>query len=252
MKIFRELRLSALIVVGSTAYAALAQDGTTFPPPPRDWPSPVADKQSFTMLLLDRLEYRLGDGPNLSVWDAQGWAGGDMNRLWVKTEGEKEVGGRTERAEVQALYARRISPFWHLQAGVRRDARSGIYRNSAVIGVQGLAPYWFSVEAMLFGERRGVSGRLEVETDLVVAQRLILQPRLETQFAGYTDTARGVGRGVEHVEAGLRLRYEFRRELAPYVGVTWTRKVGQTADLARVHGESVRASSVVLGIRAWY
>lgn len=231
--------------------AALAQQDA-FPLPPKDWPSPVEDDKRVAFVLLDRLEYRRQAGPNLRVWDAQGWAGDNLSKFWFKTEGENEAGGGTERAEVQALYARRISPFWHLQAGMRRDARSGIWRNSAVLGVQGLAPYWFDVEAMLFAESRGIAGRLELETDWLITQRAILQPRFETQFAGYTDRDRGMGKGVEHVELGLRLRYEVRREFAPYVGVTWSRKLGETADLARVRGEDVRASSVVVGVRVWY
>lgn len=233
------------------AGAAFAQQDQ-FPLPPKEWPAPVMDKQPFTFILLDRLEYRSQAGPNLRTWDGQGWIGGDMNKFWFKTEGENEAGGRTDRAEVQALYARRISPFWYVQAGVRRDWRSGISRDSAVVGVQGLAPYWFQVEAMLFGDRRGLSGRVELETDLLATQRLIFQPRIETQFAGYADRDRGVERGIEHVEAGLRLRYEIRRELAPYIGVSWTRKLGDTADLARARGERVRESSIVAGIRVWY
>lgn len=241
----------AAVLAFAFAAAAFAQQDP-FPLPPKDWPTPVMDKQPFTFILVDRLEYRSQAGPDFRVWDAQGWIGGDTNKFWFKTEGENEVGGRTERAEAQALYARRISPFWHVQAGVRRDSRSGISRNSAVLAVQGLAPYWFDVEAMLFGDRRGLSGRVELETDLLATQRLIFQPRIETQFSGYADRDRGVGRGIEHVEAGLRLRYEIRRELAPYIGVSWTRKLGDTADLARARGERVRESSIVAGIRLWY
>lgn len=251
MTSLREIGWAAGLVFGFGISAALAQQDP-FPLPPKDWPSPVDDKQRITYVLVDRLEYRSQAGPNLRVWDAQGWTGDDRNKAWFKTEGENEAGGGTERAEVQALYARRISPFWHLQAGVRRDARSGIWRNSAVLGVQGLAPYWFDVEGMVFAERRGISGRLEFETDWLITQRAILQPRFETQFAGYTDRDRGVGKGVEHVELGVRLRYEIRREFAPYVGVTWSRKLGETADLARARGEDTRTSSVVVGIRVWY
>lgn len=251
MKSLLAIRAATAVALGLVAAGASAQ-ADPFPLPPRDWPQPVMDKQVFSYLLLDRLEYRSQSGPNLREWDAQGWIGGDRNRFWFKTEGESEVGGRTERAEVQALYARRIAPFWHLQAGVRRDARSGIARNTAVFGVQGLAPYWFDVEAMAFAERRGVSGRVELETDVLLGQRLILQPRFETQFAGFSDPERGVGRGIEQVELGLRLRYEIRREFAPYVGVTWSRKLGETADLARGRGEDARTTSVVFGVRAWY
>lgn len=243
--------LFALVAAGLTCTAALSQDDP-FPLPPRDWPSPVMDTQPFSYLLLDRLEYRSQPGADLRVWDAQAWFGGDWNKLWLKTEGENEVGGGTEDAELQALYARRISPFWYLQAGVRGDRRSGAWRNSAVAGVQGLAPYWFEVEAMLFADRKGLSGRAEAETDLLLTQRLILQPRVETQFSGYTDRARGIGSGFQDLELGLRLRYEIRREFAPYIGVNWTRMLGNTARIARSQGEDTSVTSVVVGIRAWY
>lgn len=244
-------RLLALIAAGLACSAALGQDDP-FPLPPRDWPSPVMDTQPFTYLLLDRLEYRSQPGANLRVWDAQAWFGGDWNKLWLKTEGENEVGGRTEDAELQALYARRISPFWYLQAGIRGDRRSGAWRNSAVVGVQGLAPYWFEVEAMLFADGKGVSARVEAETDLLLTQRLILQPRLETQFSGYTDRDRGIGSGFQNLELGLRLRYEIRREFAPYIGVDWTRTLGETARIARSRGEDTSTTSIVVGIRSWY
>lgn len=244
-------RLLAALALSLAASAVLAQSDP-FPLPPKDWPSPVMDKQPLTLLLVDRLEYRVQSGPDQRVWDAQAWVGGDLNKLWFKTEGENEVGGRTEQAEVQALYARRISPFWHLQAGMRHDRRSGMSRNSAALGVQGLAPYWFDVEAMLFVQRKGVSGRVELEPDLLLSQRLILQPRIETQFAGYRDPDRGIGRGTEDVELGVRLRYEIRREFAPYIGIEWSRKFGETATLARSRGEDTRDTSVVLGVRMWY
>lgn len=244
-------RLVAASALGMLAMAAQAQPDP-FPLPPKDWPSPVMDMQPFTFLQLDRLEYRSQSGRDLRVWDAQAWFGGDLDKLWLKTEGGNEVGGKTEEADLQALYARRIAPFWHVQAGVRRDWRSGVGRNSAVVGIQGLAPYWFEVQAMLFADRKGVSGRLELENDLLLTQRLILQPQLEAQFSGYTDRDRGIGSGIEQVELGLRLRYEIRREFAPYIGVNWARKFGDTASIARSRGEDTGATSLVVGLRVWY
>lgn len=244
------IRFLAVIAFALAGSAAVAQHDP-FPLPPKEWPAPVMDTQPFTLLLLDRLEYHAQPGPGVRVWDAQAWVGGDLNKAWFKTEGESEAGGSTDW-EVQALYARRIAPFWHLQAGVRSDRRSGRTRNAVALGVQGLAPYWFDVEATLFADRKGISGQAEVETDLLLTQRLILQPRFETQFSGYTERARGIGRGIEQVELGLRLRYEIRREFAPYVGINWTRKVGTTASIARSQGEDTRTTSVVVGIRAWY
>lgn len=240
-----------LLAASVAASAALAQQDS-FPLPPRQWPSPVMDTEAFTLLLLDRLEYRSQAGPNVLAWDVQGWAGGDRDKFWLKTSGEKEAGRRTEQAEVQLLYARRVAPFWFVQAGARRDWLAGRGRNSAVVGVQGMAPYWFGVEAMLFGDRRGVAGRVELENDLRLAQRLILQPRLETAFASYADRERGTGSGIQDVELGLRLRYEVRREFAPYVGVDVRWSVGATARSARSRGADTRTTSVVVGARIWY
>ena len=232
------------------ATAAFAQRDP-FPLPPKSWPKPVIDTQPFTLLQLDRIEYQARAGKDLWLWDAQGWWGGDYNKLWLKSEGESEAGGRTERAEVQALYARRVSPYWYLQGGVRREMRPRPAQNTAVLAVQGLAPYWFDVQAMAFvGD--SVSGRIEAEYDQLLTQRLILQPRFETAFATTRDAEREVGRGINHIELGLRLRYEIRREFAPYIGINWTRRLGETADLARSAGGRASETALVLGLRVWY
>jgi len=246
MKGFR----SALAALAFSASGAFAQQDP-FPLPPKDWPKPVMDTERFTFLLLDRLEYRWQKGDNATVWDAQGWWGGDMNKLWLKSEGER-AGGHTEDAELQALYARRITPFWHLQAGVRHEARPEPAQNHGVLALQGLAPYWFEVEASLFLRAGELSGRLEAEHDLLLTQRLILEPRIEANLAGSADPARGIGRGINDIELGLRLRYEIRRELAPYIGFSWTRKLGDTAELARARGEEATQYGFVAGLRIWY
>ena len=238
----------ALVLVFA-ATSALAQD--PYPLPPKDWPRPVMDTERFTFVLLDRLEYRAKSGNDAWAWDAQGWWGGDYNKLWLKSEGEGEWRGAAESADVQLLYARRVSPYWHLQAGVRQDARPQPSRNTGVLAIQGLAPYWFGVEASLFFGN-GLSGRLEAEYDQLLTQRLILQPRIHTTFAGSSDPERGIGSGVNDVELGLRLRYEIRREFAPYIGVDWKRKFGGTADLARAEGHDVSERALVLGVRVWY
>lgn len=223
-----------------------------FPLPPKEWPKPVMDTQRFAFLLLDRFEYRSQKGEDARVWDVQTWYGGDYNKLWIKSEGESTAGGRTETADVQALYARRISPFWHLQVGVRQEARPAPSRNQGVFAIQGLAPYWFNVEASVFVGSGRTSGRFEAEYDQLLTQRVILQPRLETNFSSSADTTRGIGRGLNDIELGLRMRYEFRREFAPYIGVTWTRKLGDTADLARQAGQDVSGAALVVGLRIWY
>ena len=233
------------------APAAYAQD-KPFPLPPKEWPSPVMDQPTIPFVLIDRLEYRAKAGDNVWAWDAQGWIGGDYDKLWIKTEGEA-VRGRAEDAEVQALYARRITPFWFLQAGARFEAKPTPSRTSGVLAIQGLAPYWFEVEGSAFLNNKGdLSGRFEAEYDLLFTQRLILQPRLETNIAASADTARGIGSGFNDVQFGLRLRYEIKREFAPYIGISWTRKLGNTADIARRQGEDVRSFAVIAGVRMWF
>jgi copper resistance protein B len=241
------LLLALLMATG----IARAQDDR-FPLPPKEWPSPVVDQEPFTFLLLDRLEYRAKKGADALYWDAQAWYGGDYNRLWLKSEGQRTVGGRTQDADLQVLYARRIAPFWHLQGGMRSEVRPGPAQNYGVLALQGIAPYWFYVETTAFFRGGEVSGRLEAEYDQLLTQRLILQPRIDSDFSTRADPARGVGRGINDVVLGLRLRYEIEREFAPYVGITWSRKLGDTADITRGRGENVRATTIVFGLRVWY
>lgn len=202
----------------------------------------------------ERLEYRTNEGDPQFAWDMQGHYGGDINRLWVKTEGAFDLStGRFEDAEAQALYSRAIGTFFDLQAGVRRDFAPGDDRTYGVIGVQGLAPYLFEVDAALFVRGDGdVSARVESEYELHLTQRLFLQPRVELDFAMQDDAVSRIGAGLSTLEAGMRLRYEIRRRFAPYVGVSWERSIGATADFARAAGEEPGALSAVAGVRAWF
>lgn len=235
------------------AVAAQAQQPDSFPLPPKEWAPPVMDRQVFPYLLIDRLEYRSQKGQDLRTWDMQGWIGGDYEKLWLKSEGEATVGGRTQDASLEALYARLISPFWYLQAGMRYEERPSPSRTSLALGVQGLAPYWFELDATAYVNQKGkFSARLEAEYDLLLTQRLILQPSVGTMYAGSAEAERGVGQGFNNVELGLRLRYEIRRQFAPYIGVTWSRKLGDTADLARSAGEDTTEKAVVAGLRVWF
>ncbi len=245
----RRLLLGFILAVAAVSVNA-QQDA--FPLPPKDWPKPVADSPMLTFLLLDRFEYLAKSGNDAWAWNAQGWLGGDRYRLWLKTEGDGEINGPAERGDVQALFARRISPYWHLQAGIRQDARPTPSRTTGVLAIQGLAPYWFNVEASAFVGNGSMSGRLEAEYDQLLTQRWILQPRFESSFSGSADRERGLGSGINDVELGLRLRYEIRREFAPYIGVNWKRSVGDTADLARAAGRDTREMALVLGVRIWY
>ena len=203
-------------------------------------------------IMLDRLEARVAGGEDRYLWDAQGWYGGDYDRLWLKSEGEGAFGGEVESAEVQALWSHAIGPFFDLQAGLRYDLEPDS-RAHAVLGVQGLAPYMFEVDAAAFLSDEGdFTARVEAEYDQRITQRLILQPRVEASLAAQDIPDRGIGAGVSSVEAGLRLRYEFAREFAPYVGVGYEAKLGDTADYARAAGEDPDGFSLLLGLRAWF
>lgn len=204
-------------------------------------------------VMVDQLEARIHEGRDGYLWDAQGWYGGDINKLWIKTEGEGSFGEKTGEAEVQALWSRAITPWFDVQAGLRYDFRPDPERGHLVLGLQGLVPYQFEVDAAAFVSDEGdVSARFEAEYDLLITQRLILQPRAEINLAAQEVRELGIGSGINDVELGLRLRYEFAREFAPYVGVQWERKLGETADFARDEGESVDDLFFVTGVRIWF
>jgi len=211
------------------------------------------DDQILTFFQAEQLEYRLKDGRESLNWDAQGWVGEDYNKLWIKAEGEKVFGGGLEEAEVQLLYSRMIADFWDLQIGGRYDIRPQPERGYGVLGVQGLAPYFFEVDAAGFVSNTGdVSARLKGEYELLLTQKLILQPSVELNLAVQEVEELGIGSGLTDVELGLRLRYEIVREFAPYIGVVWERKIGKTADFARQEGEDVDSLAFVTGIRFWF
>ena len=210
------------------------------------------DDPLLTMLLVDQLEIRNADGENPLVWDAEGWVGKDLHKLWIKTDGEY-VDGQVEEAELQAIYSRAVAPFWDLQLGWRRDLRPSPQRDWLAFGLKGLAPYYFDIDTALFiGDSGRTSARVQAEYEIMLTQRLVLVPEIEVNLSGKDDPATGTGSGLSDIEAGLRLRYEVRREFAPYVGVNWTRLYGQTADYAREEGDDTDAVQFVLGIRFWF
>lgn len=197
-------------------------------------------------------EYQFRKGENGYRWDGAAWYGGDINRFVLKTEGEGGVDSGVGGAEVQALYSRAVGPYTDLQVGLRQDIEPRA-RSYASVGVEALLPYWFDAGAALFLSDHGhVRGRVEGDYALRLTQRLVLEPRIELNFAASEDRAAGIGAGLTDGELGLRLRYEFRREFAPYIGVVHERKFGSTADLVRATGEDVESTSFVLGLRAWY
>ena len=200
----------------------------------------------------DRLEAQVREGANIYLWDIQGYHGGPTERLWFKSEGEGAFGSAPDDAEVQALYAIAFAPFWDLQAGIRHDI-AGPDTTHAVIGVQGLAPYMFEVDAALFLSTRGdLTARIEGEIDQRITQRLILQPRIEANLAAQDIPMLGVGAGLDQIEIGARLRYEIRREFAPYIGIEQSWRTGRSADFARARGEDPSATSFLVGLRFWF
>lgn len=198
-------------------------------------------------------EYQFRDDDNDGYrWDGEAWFGGDVNRLVLKTEGEGTTDADVDDAEVQALWARAISPYFNVETGVRYDFEP-TSRTYGVLGLEGVAPYWFDLEAAAFLSEDGdVLGRFKASQDFRITQRLLLQPRVELNLAAQDVPESELGSGISNVEAGVRLRYEIRREFAPYVGVSWESKVGDTADFARDAGEDVSATSLVVGVRAWF
>ncbi|MNS61008.1 Copper resistance protein B precursor [compost metagenome] len=207
-----------------------------------------------TAVLLDTLEASFGDGEEGYSWNAQGWTGGDINRFWWKTEGEGAFDGKLHEAEVQALYSRAVAPFWDVQAGVRHDFRpDGDDTTHLTLGVQGVAPYWFEMSAAAFLSTEGdLTARAEAEYDQRLTQKWILQPAVEVALSASDIPELEMGSGLTSVTAGLRLRYELRKEFAPYVGVEWSRSYGDTADYARARGDDVDATRLVVGIKAWF
>ena len=211
----------------------------------------VHDSGVNAMLLINQLEWQGGDG-NAQSWDIKGWVGGDIDRLWLRSEGERSA-GRTESAEAQALWGHAIGPWWDVVGGVRQDFKPGDSQTWAALGVQGMALYNFEAEATLFvGESGHTAARLEGDYDILLTNRLILQPTAELNFYAQNDPQRGVGSGLSESELGLRLRYEIRREFAPYVGVSWNRAYGQTAQYARGEDEDINQLRWVVGVRLWF
>lgn len=212
----------------------------------------VHDDAVNYFVLFDQLEWQGGNGDSALSWDNKGWVGKDRDRLWFRTEGEGEEEGLTH-AEVQVLYGRAIARWWDLVAGVRQDLRPGPARTWAAVGIQGLAPYWFEVEATAYV---GASGRtlfrFETEYELLLTNRLVLQPLVEVDIYGKSDPERGIGAGLSSADAGLRLRYEIRREVAPYVGLVWNWKFFGTADLAEAAGDGTGGARLLVGLRMWF
>ncbi len=270
MNIIKPVFLSLLLLQALPASAQASQPGHEMPPagPQASAPTPaqqaaafpelhmdmrghMADSQAFWKLMVDQLEAQEGDAGTALAWEASAWWGGDRNRLWLGSEGERLQGqGETE---TEIFWAHSLARWWDSTLGVRLDQGHGPGRQWLTFGAQGLAPYFFESRATaLVGEGGRTGLRLEAEYELLLTNRLILQPSLELNAYGRDDKAAGLGRGLADSELGLRLRYEIRREFAPYIGLSWARRYGRTADLARAAGEDVQGGRALAGLRLWF
>ena len=230
--------------------------------PPDDWPAPVNDQERRLFTLVDVLEYRPSTGGSRGHddyrWDIEGWYGGDYNRLWFKSEGQKDTAFKADYdVDFQLLYGRFIRKYFDLQMGGRVETQSfkgsNVTRGLGVIGIEGLVPYNYDFESSLFIDQNGaVSARLAFTKDLLLTQRLILQTRFETNAAVQRVEEFTTGSGLNNLEFGGRLRYEIRREFAPYVGISLDRSFGETATLVRQEGGNPSQVRFVLGVRAWF
>jgi copper resistance protein B len=211
----------------------------------------MEDNAPFAMVLLDELEWHKKDDRDAVHWDGELWYGTDYNKAWLRSEGNYIASDY--EGLVELFWDRIVTRWWHAQAGVRHDFGEGPSRDWVAFGVQGLAPHWFEIEATVYvGEEGRTAARFSGECELFITQRLILQPKVEFDLYGKEDRRNAVGSGFADSELGLRLRYEIRRELAPYFGVVWTRSYGETADLARAAGHDTDNLRFVAGLRVWF
>lgn len=212
----------------------------------------VHDDAIHSYWLVDQLEVWDANQGTGTGWEAMAWVGTDLDRVWLRSEGE-HVDGRVEAADIEVLYGRAIAPWWDLVGGVRHDFGEGPSQTFAAIGVQGLAPYKFEVEATAYvGQSGQTAASLETGYETLFTNRLILQWMAEAELYGKNDQRRGIGSGLSTVEAGLRLRYEFTRQFAPYIGVVHERAYGNTADFRRVAGDDIDDTRLVAGLRIWF
>lgn len=217
-------------------------------------PRPVmADEAIMTGVMINRLErVQTKENTYFSAYDLQGRIGKDYERLVFKAEGEIDE-GKVHEARTELLWSHATSAYWDGQLGVRHDSGVAPSRNWLALGMQGLAPYWFEIDTTVYVGDQGRSAlRLSAEYELLFTQKLILQPRMEVNFYGVKDEDRKIGAGLSNMVTGLRLRYEIRREFAPYIGVDWNSKFGATADYATAAGENINDMNIVAGLRAWF
>lgn len=210
------------------------------------------DRRRFGKVMFDRLEWHDGDEGSQYAWDARAWYGGDYHKAWLEAEGER-VEDATHESRLEGGWERIISPWWNVRAGLRHDAGEGPARDWLGAGFTGLAPGFIETEALIYlGEDGRTAARFKFERDFLFTQRLVLQPELELDAFGKDDPEKLIGSGLSTLKFGLRLRYEVRREFAPYIGVHWAGHFGETSDLRRAAGESTDEFTWLAGVRAWF
>ncbi|MGV8934039.1 MAG: copper resistance protein B [Gallionellaceae bacterium] len=213
----------------------------------------MADEAIMSGVNINRLERtQTRDNTYYNAYELQGWVGKDYERMVVKAEGEIDE-GKIHEARTELLWNHATSAYWNAQVGLRNDSGVAPTRNWLAMGMQGLAPYWFEIDAAAYvGDQGRTALRLSAEYELLFTQKLILQPRVEANFYGMKDVEREIGAGLSNIVAGLRLRYEIRREFAPYIGIDWNSKLGETADMAKAGGVSANDRNLVAGLRMWF
>jgi len=232
-------------------------DGYTFDSGPYTLPGPrqlrMADEHNFASLLVDRLEDARTSNDTYTVYDIQAGYGRDYDKAVLKAEGEYDD-WKLQESRAELLWSHAVSTYWNSQLGLRYDTGDeGPERSWFAIGVQGLAPYWFEMDITAYlGENGRSALSIETEYDILLTQKLILQPRIEAQAYGKDDIERGIGAGLAEAALGIRLRYELWRELAPYIGIEWAGKYGTTADIASDAGENPWQTRAIAGMRLWF
>jgi copper resistance protein B len=202
--------------------------------------------------IADRLEITNMSTDPTMTYDAQAWFGKTYDRVLLRAEGDVK-NGQSQNARSELLWSHAITPFWDSHLGLRNDSGSGINREWLSLGVQGYAPYWIYVEATSYVNEQGRTAfRLELEYDLLITQRIILQPRIEANAYGRNDTSHYLGNGLSTLETGLRLRYEFRPEFAPYIGIDWDNTFVSTAIYAKQRNMNTNNTTLVLGVHFWF
>lgn len=240
------------MLVGLAGGVRAQQTPATNQAPPQSMPK-LLDNAIFAHLLFDQLEGRFGfNEGNTFRWEAQGWVGTDENRIWLLSEG-RYSNNELDDGIQQLFYGRAISTYFDALIGIRYDLDSLPSRGWGAIGIQGLAPQFFKVSAIGYVSGEGHLGaRLEASYDLLITQRLILQPQVELNFYTKDDPARLIGAGLSELDAGLRLRYEITRQFAPYVGITYLGQYGATANYVSAAGGTTQQVRFTVGLRTWF